>query len=61
MALIKKYSTDFWQGLPVKTNMKGLCEALAKFDVWIRLHYVYPYPHVDEIIPLMAEEKYYPT
>ena len=51
----QKYSTDFWQGLPVKTNMKDLCEALAKFDVWIRLHYVYPYPHVDEIIPLMAE------
>ena len=51
----QKYSTDFWQGLPVKTNMEGLCEALAKFDVWIRLHYVYPYPHVDEIIPLMAE------
>ena len=51
----QKYSTGFWQGLPVKTNMKDLCEALAKFDVWIRLHYVYPYPHVDEIIPLMAE------
>ena len=56
----QKYSTDFWQGLPVKTNMKGLCEALAKFDVWIRLHYVYPYPHVDEIIPLMAEGKVLP-
>ena len=56
----QKYSTGFWQGLPVKTNMKGLFEALAKFDVWIRLHYVYPYPHVDEIIPLMAEEKVLP-
>ena len=56
----QKYSTDFWQGLPVKTNMKDLCEALAKFDVWIRLHYVYPYPHVDEIIPLMAEGKVLP-
>ena len=40
--------------------MKGLFEALAKFDVWIRLHYVYPYPHVDEIIPLMAEGKVLP-
>jgi ribosomal protein S12 methylthiotransferase len=40
--------------------MRGLCEALAKFDVWIRLHYVYPYPHVDEIIPLMAEGKVLP-
>ena len=56
----QKYSTGFWQGLPVKTNMKDLCEALAKFDVWIRLHYVYPYPHVDEIIPLMAEGKVLP-
>jgi ribosomal protein S12 methylthiotransferase len=52
----KKYAMDFWQGQPVKTRMKDMCEALGQLDnVWVRLHYVYPYPHVDEIIPLMAE------
>ncbi len=55
-----KYQTDFWNGRPVKSNTKGLCEALASLGVWIRLHYVYPYPHVDEIIPLMAEAKILP-
>ena len=55
-----KYQTDFWQGRPVKANMQGLCEALGEMGIWIRLHYVYPYPHVDKIIPLMAEEKILP-
>ncbi|GGX40341.1 30S ribosomal protein S12 methylthiotransferase RimO [Saccharospirillum salsuginis] len=50
-----KYRTDFWNGKPVKTRMKELCQELGKLDAWVRLHYVYPYPHVDEIIPLMAE------
>ena len=50
-----KYRTGFWQGQPVKTRMTEMCEALGKMGVWIRLHYVYPYPHVDEIIPLMAQ------
>jgi ribosomal protein S12 methylthiotransferase len=50
-----KYKTEFWNGRPVKTRMTELCEALGSLGVWIRLHYVYPYPHVDEIIPLMAE------
>ena len=55
-----KYSTSFWNGQPVKAQLKTLCEALASFGVWVRLHYVYPYPHVDEIIPLMAENKILP-
>ena len=55
-----KHKTDFWDGMPVKTHMQQLCEELAKQGVWIRLHYVYPYPHVDKIIPLMAEGKILP-
>lgn len=55
-----KHKTDFWEGMPVKTHMQQLCEELAKQGVWIRLHYVYPYPHVDKIIPLMAEGKILP-
>jgi ribosomal protein S12 methylthiotransferase len=54
-----KYRTGFWDGKPVKTRMLDLCEQLAQlaepFGAWIRLHYVYPYPHVDEIVPLMAD------
>ena len=55
-----KHKTDFWDGMPVKTHMQQLCEELAKQGVWVRLHYVYPYPHVDKIIPLMAEGKILP-
>ena len=55
-----KYQTGFWQGQPVKANMQGLCEALAQLGIWVRLHYVYPYPHVDKIIPLMGEGKILP-
>jgi len=55
-----KHKTDFWDGMPVKTHMQQLCEQLAKQGVWVRLHYVYPYPHVDHIIPLMAEGKILP-
>lgn len=50
-----KFRTGFWNGRPLKTNMQALCEALAEFGIWVRLHYVYPYPHVDNVIPLMAE------
>lgn len=50
-----KYRTGFWQGRPLKSNMKSLCEALSSLGVWVRLHYVYPYPHVDNIIPMMNE------
>lgn len=54
------YKTEFWNGRPVKTRMKELCEALSSLGVWVRLHYVYPYPNVDEVIPLMAEGKLLP-
>ena len=55
-----KYRTGFWQGRPVRTRMTELCEELGKLGAWVRLHYVYPYPHVDEVIPLMAEGKILP-
>jgi ribosomal protein S12 methylthiotransferase len=55
-----KYKTEFWNGMPVKTRMTEMCAALARLGVWVRLHYVYPYPHVDEVIPLMAEGKLLP-
>ena len=59
-----KYRTGFWGGRPLKTNMAQLVEALGKlaanYGAWVRLHYVYPYPHVDQIIPLMAEGKILP-
>jgi len=55
-----KYRTGFWNGRPVKTKMTELCKALGQLGVWVRLHYVYPYPHVDEVIPLMAEGKILP-
>jgi len=55
-----KYRTGFWNGQPVKTRMTELCQALSSLGVWVRLHYVYPYPHVDELIPLMAAGKILP-
>ena len=55
-----KYRTDFWGGRPIKTRMTELAVALGELGVWVRLHYVYPYPHVDEVIPLMAEGKILP-
>ena len=55
-----KYRTGFWNGQPVKTRMTELCVALGSLGVWVRMHYVYPYPHVDEIIPLMAQGKILP-
>ncbi len=50
-----KYRLDFWGGKPVKTRMTEMCRELGSHGAWVRLHYVYPYPHVDELIPLMAE------
>ena len=50
-----KYRSGFWNGRPVKTRMTELTKALSELGVWVRLHYVYPYPHVDEVIPLMAD------
>ncbi len=55
-----KYRTGFWQGKPLKTRLTELARALGELGVWVRLHYVYPYPHVDEVIPLMAEGKILP-
>jgi ribosomal protein S12 methylthiotransferase len=55
-----KYRTGFWGGRPLKTRMTELAVALGELGVWVRLHYVYPYPHVDEVIPLMAAGKILP-
>ncbi len=55
-----KYRTGFWGGKPLKTRMTDLAGALGSLGVWTRLHYVYPYPSVDEVIPLMAEGKILP-
>lgn len=60
----QRYRTGFWDGKPVKTRMLELVQALGEiaepFGAWVRLHYVYPYPSVDEIIPLMASGKVLP-
>jgi len=50
-----KFRKGFWNGRPVRTHMTELSKALGELGVWVRLHYVYPYPHVDDVIPLMAE------
>jgi ribosomal protein S12 methylthiotransferase len=55
-----KYRTGFWGGRPLKTRMTELAQAMGELGVWVRLHYVYPYPSVDEVIPLMAEGKILP-
>ena len=60
----QQYRVGFWNGQPVKTRMVELCERLAQlaepFGAWVRLHYVYPYPHVDELIPMMAQGRILP-
>ena len=55
-----KYRTGFWGGRPLRTRLLDLASALGGLGVWVRLHYVYPYPHVDDVIPLMAEGKILP-
>lgn len=55
-----KYRTGFSGGKPVKTKLYDLCNELGKLDLWVRLHYVYPYPSVDDLMPLMAEGKILP-
>ncbi len=55
-----KYRTGFWGGRPVKTKLYDLCEQLGELGLWVRLHYVYPYPNVDDLMPLMAEGKILP-
>ena len=51
----RRYLTRFWQGQPLQTRFVALARALGQLGVWVRLHYVYPYPHVDDVIPLMAQ------
>jgi len=55
-----KYRTGFWGGRPLRSNLLNLCSSLGELGVWVRLHYVYPYPHVDDVLPLMAEGKILP-
>lgn len=55
-----KYRTGQWRGREIRTRFYELSEALGDLDVWVRMHYVYPYPHVDEVIPLMADGKILP-
>ncbi len=55
-----KNRTDFWNGMPLKTDIETLCEKLSDLGIWVRLHYVYPYPSVDNLIPLMAKGKILP-
>jgi ribosomal protein S12 methylthiotransferase len=55
-----KYRTGFWRGRPLKSNLFNLCNSLGELGVWARLHYVYPYPHVDDVLPLMADGKVLP-
>jgi ribosomal protein S12 methylthiotransferase len=55
-----RYATSFWGGRPLKTRFVELARALGTLGVWVRLHYVYPYPHVDDVIPLMADGKVLP-
>jgi len=60
-----RYRTDFWGGRPIRTRMRELVAALGELGragegVWVRLHYVYPYPHVDDVIPLMAQGRILP-
>jgi ribosomal protein S12 methylthiotransferase len=55
-----KYRTGFWGGRPLRTKLYDLASALGELGIWVRMHYVYPYPHVDDILPLMAEGKILP-
>lgn len=56
----RKYRPEFWQNQPLKAHITPLAAALTELGVWVRLHYVYPYPHVDQLIPLMAEGRLLP-
>jgi ribosomal protein S12 methylthiotransferase len=55
-----RYAEDSWRGKTYQARMKSLCEGLSELGIWTRLHYVYPYPHVDDVIPLMADGKLLP-
>ncbi len=55
-----RYRTGFWNGRPLRSHITQLAEALGELGIWVRLHYIYPYPHVDELLPLMAEGRILP-
>lgn len=55
-----KYKTSFWNGMPLKSKFYDMCKALNDLGIWVRLHYVYPYPHVDKVVELMGEKKLLP-
>ncbi len=55
-----KYKTSFWNGMPLKSKFYDMCEALNSLGIWVRLHYIYPYPHVDNVVKLMSEDKLLP-
>lgn len=55
-----KYKTSFWNGMPIKSKFYDMCEALNRLGIWVRLHYIYPYPHVDDVVKLMSEDKLLP-
>ena len=55
-----KYKTSFWNGMPLKSKFYDLCQALNQLGIWVRLHYVYPYPHVDKVVELMSANKLLP-
>ncbi|MFB2600787.1 30S ribosomal protein S12 methylthiotransferase RimO [Rhizobium phaseoli] len=55
-----KYAEKMWRNKAYQTRLKALCEGLSELDAWVRMHYVYPYPHVDEVVPLMAENRILP-
>ena len=55
-----KYRTSFWNGMPIKSKFYDMCEALNRLGIWVRLHYIYPYPHVDAVVKLMSEDKLLP-
>ncbi|ONG38239.1 ribosomal protein S12 methylthiotransferase [Enhydrobacter sp. H5] len=55
-----KYRTSFWNGMPIKSKFYDMCEVLNRLGIWVRLHYIYPYPHVDAVVKLMSEDKLLP-
>lgn len=55
-----KYKTSFWNGMPIKSKFYDMCEALNSLGIWVRLHYIYPYPHVDDVVKLMSQDKLLP-
>src|SRR6185295_19600201 len=55
-----KYAPRTWKGVQRETRFKDLCEGLGELGIWVRLHYVYPYPHVDDVMPMMADGRILP-